>query len=45
VAVDDIESWNIDAAGMRAIDEIVRKTVLDHVGPEFMAPPLRTAFA
>jgi hypothetical protein len=30
---------------LRAIDNIVRETVTDPVGPEFMAPPARSALA
>jgi len=35
----------LDAAGIRAIDEIVRESVTDPVGPEFMAPPARSSTA
>jgi aryl-alcohol dehydrogenase-like predicted oxidoreductase len=41
-AVDDAMGWSLDAEGERAIDAIVRETVSDPVGPEFMAPPART---
>jgi aryl-alcohol dehydrogenase-like predicted oxidoreductase len=33
----------LDAAAMRAIDEIIRESVANPVGPEFMAPPARSA--
>jgi aryl-alcohol dehydrogenase-like predicted oxidoreductase len=35
----DIVGWHLDAAALRAIDEIVARCVRDPVGPEFMAPP------
>lgn len=41
--VDGVEGWRLDASALAAIDAIVRETVLDPVGPEFMAPPLRPA--
>jgi aryl-alcohol dehydrogenase-like predicted oxidoreductase len=44
VAVDDVEGWHLDASALKAIDEIVAKTIVDPVGPEFMAPPLRRDF-
>jgi aryl-alcohol dehydrogenase-like predicted oxidoreductase len=37
--------WRLDAAAMRAIGEIVRESVADPVGPEFMAPPARSVAA
>jgi aryl-alcohol dehydrogenase-like predicted oxidoreductase len=45
VAVEDVDGWRLDANAMQKIDEILRKTVVDPVGPEFMAPPLKPAFA
>jgi aryl-alcohol dehydrogenase-like predicted oxidoreductase len=42
--VGGVDGWRLDANALRAIDAIVRETVLDPVGPEFMAPPLRPAF-
>jgi aryl-alcohol dehydrogenase-like predicted oxidoreductase len=44
-AVDAIDGWRLDASAMKAIDEIVSRTVLEPVGPEFMAPPLRADVA
>jgi aryl-alcohol dehydrogenase-like predicted oxidoreductase len=41
--VSDVVGWTIDAAGMVEIDRILRETVQDPVGPEFMAPPDRAA--
>jgi aryl-alcohol dehydrogenase-like predicted oxidoreductase len=37
----DVGGWKLDLAALKAIDEIVRESVTDPVGPEFMAPPLR----
>ncbi|HVX92079.1 MAG TPA: aldo/keto reductase [Xanthobacteraceae bacterium] len=39
----DVMGWRLDAPAMAAIDRILRKTVKDPVGPEFMAPPARRA--
>jgi aryl-alcohol dehydrogenase-like predicted oxidoreductase len=38
-----INGWTLDAAAMRAIGEIVRESVAEPVGTEFMAPPARSA--
>src|ERR1700758_3413525 len=35
----DVLGWRIDSATMAEIDRILRQTVKDPVGPEFMAPP------
>jgi hypothetical protein len=35
--------WRIDSAAMAEIDRILRETVTNPVGPEFMAPPDRLA--
>jgi hypothetical protein len=43
--VENILGWNLDAGALRTIDKIVRETVKDPVGPEFMAPPARQALA
>jgi aryl-alcohol dehydrogenase-like predicted oxidoreductase len=43
--LDEVMGWSLDAEGKRAIDAIVREAVSDPVGPEFMAPPARTARA
>jgi len=37
--------WRLDAAALAEIDRIIRHSVTDPVGPEFMAPPLREADA
>jgi aryl-alcohol dehydrogenase-like predicted oxidoreductase len=39
--VDSAVGWNLDAEALRTIEQIVRETVTDPVGPEFMAPPTR----
>jgi aryl-alcohol dehydrogenase-like predicted oxidoreductase len=41
--ISDVVGWTIDAASMAEIDRILRETVKDPVGPEFMAPPDRAA--
>jgi len=39
--VGDAMGWELDAQAKKRIDEILRRTVKDPVGPEFMAPPSR----
>jgi hypothetical protein len=39
----DVIGWHIDRSAMADIDRILRETVKDPVGPEFMAPPDRLA--
>jgi hypothetical protein len=39
-AIGDVEGWHLDDAGMRAIDEILKRCIVDPVSPEFMAPPV-----
>jgi hypothetical protein len=34
--------WTLDGGAPRQIDQIIRDTIKDPVGPEFMAPPART---
>jgi hypothetical protein len=41
--LDDVMGWSLDDEAKQTIDAIVRKHVTDPVGPEFMAPPARTA--
>lgn len=41
--ITDVLGWRIDSAAMAEIDRILRETVKDPVGPEFMAPPDREA--
>ncbi|AXC13085.1 putative aldo/keto reductase [Acidisarcina polymorpha] len=40
-AVEEVMDWNLDAAGFEEIDAIVTETVLDPVGPEYLAPAHR----
>jgi hypothetical protein len=39
--VDEVFGWSLDLAAKAEIDRILRQTVTDPVGPEFMAPPPR----
>ena len=39
--VDQVMGWSLGADAMHEIDAIIRKSVTDPVGPEFMAPPPR----
>ena len=39
---DEVTGWSLDASDMAKIDEILRETITDPVGPEFMAPPSRS---
>jgi len=43
--VDEVTGWSLDASAKVEIDRILRETVTDPVGPEFMAPPARGATA
>jgi aryl-alcohol dehydrogenase-like predicted oxidoreductase len=38
--LDEAMGWSLDAEAKRAIDGILRETVTDPLGPQFMAPPL-----
>lgn len=38
-----VTGWKLDASALKAIAEIVRESVTDPVGSEFMAPPARSA--
>jgi aryl-alcohol dehydrogenase-like predicted oxidoreductase len=40
--VDEVFGWSLDAAAKAEINRILRETVANPVGPEFMAPPLRS---
>ncbi len=44
-AVDEVTSWSLDAPAKAEIDRILRETITDPVGPEFMAPPARSVAA
>ncbi len=43
--VDEVSGWRLDAAAKTEIDRILRETISEPVGPEFMAPPTRSAAA
>jgi aryl-alcohol dehydrogenase-like predicted oxidoreductase len=43
--VDEATGWWLDAPTMTEIDRILRETITDPVGPEFMAPPARSVAA
>jgi aryl-alcohol dehydrogenase-like predicted oxidoreductase len=40
--VDEVNGWRLDAPAKAEIDRILRDTIADPVGPEFMAPPARS---
>jgi len=37
--VDEVSGWELDASAKAEIDRILKATIRDPVGPEFMAPP------
>src|SRR5215831_1970634 len=39
--LNDVMGWHLDIKALNEIDDIIRATVHDPVGPEFMAPPER----
>ena len=43
--VDEVVGWSLDAAAKAEIERILSETITDPVGPEFMAPPSRSAAA
>jgi aryl-alcohol dehydrogenase-like predicted oxidoreductase len=43
--VDEVTGWSLDAAAKAEIDRILRDTITDPVGPEFMTPPSRSVAA
>ena len=43
--VDEVAGWSLDAPAKAEIDRILRETITDPVGPEFMAPPARSVAA
>jgi aryl-alcohol dehydrogenase-like predicted oxidoreductase len=45
VPVDEVSDWHIDVSASAEIDRILRETITDPVGPEFMAPPARSIAA
>jgi len=36
-----VKGWWLDAPAKAEVDRILRETITDPVGPEFMAPPAR----
>ena len=38
----DVVGWSLNASDKAEIDRILRETITDPVGPEFMAPPARS---
>jgi aryl-alcohol dehydrogenase-like predicted oxidoreductase len=44
-AVDEVTGWSLAASAKAEIDRILRETITDPVGPEFMAPPARSLAA
>jgi aryl-alcohol dehydrogenase-like predicted oxidoreductase len=43
--VDEVTGWSLDPSAKAEIDRILRDTISDPVGPEFMAPPPRSVAA
>jgi len=43
--VGEVSGWHLDASAKAEIDRILEVTISDPVGPEFMAPPARSAAA
>src|SRR5947209_78637 len=43
--VDGVSGWSIDAAAKAEMERILKETLTDPVGPEFMAPPARSMAA
>jgi aryl-alcohol dehydrogenase-like predicted oxidoreductase len=43
--VDEVSGWSLDPSAKDEIDRILRDTISDSVGPEFMAPPSRSVAA
>jgi aryl-alcohol dehydrogenase-like predicted oxidoreductase len=43
--VDEVIGWSLDTSARAEIDRILRETITDPVGPEFMAPPARSVAA
>lgn len=44
-AVNATLDWKLDSDALAAIDQILRKTIPNPIGPEFMAPPARSTVA
>jgi aryl-alcohol dehydrogenase-like predicted oxidoreductase len=43
--VDEVSGWQLDAPAKTEIDRILRETIIEPIGPEFMAPPARSMAA
>ena len=43
--IDEVFGWSLDTAARAEIDRILRESITDPVGPEFMAPPPRPKVA
>jgi hypothetical protein len=43
--VGEVSGWRLDARAKDEIDRILDATISEPVGPEFMAPPVRTVAA
>ena len=43
--LDEVTGWSLDASAKAEIDLILRESITDPVGPEFMAPPSRSVAA
>jgi aryl-alcohol dehydrogenase-like predicted oxidoreductase len=43
--VDETKGWQLDASARMEIDRILRETIANPIGPEFMAPPSRSLAA
>jgi aryl-alcohol dehydrogenase-like predicted oxidoreductase len=43
--IDEVFGWSLDPAAKAEIDRILRESIIDPVGPEFMAPPPRPQVA
>jgi aryl-alcohol dehydrogenase-like predicted oxidoreductase len=43
--IDEVFGWSLDTAAKTVIGRILRESITDPVGPEFMAPPQRPSFA
>jgi aryl-alcohol dehydrogenase-like predicted oxidoreductase len=42
VPAEGVFGWNISDEEMRTVDNIIRDTITDPAGPEFMGPPARS---
>jgi aryl-alcohol dehydrogenase-like predicted oxidoreductase len=43
--VDEVVGWSLDPSAEAEIEQILRETISDPIGPEFMAPPARSVAA